>query len=354
MHDHHIHLFATAAALRSARCSPEDARDRAGLRIALQQQAPDARGWVRGVGYHESVAGNLDRSALDALLPDRPLRVQHRTGQSWILNSRAVERLGLDRDETTPSGVERDAAGYATGRVYRSDTWLRERIGPGAPPSLADVSRRLAGLGVTAVTDATPCNGPDEVAAFAAARARGELSQRVVVMGTLELSEVQPPPGIVIGPVKIHLADAELPDPDAVIAGIRAAHARRRNVAIHAVTRVVLVFALAAYEAAGVCAGDRLEHVHVAPPECIAAIARLGLTACVHPDLIEARRAQWLRDAEREDAQWLGRVDLLREAGVALLAGSDAPHGRLAPVSMGQVAPDMEVCGPAKFLPALA
>ena len=111
MHDHHIHLFATAAALRSAQCGPEAARDRAGLRVALQQQAPDARGWVRGVGYHESVAGELDRAALDALLPDRPVRVQHRTGQLWILNSRAIERLGLDHDRHAPHGVERDAAG---------------------------------------------------------------------------------------------------------------------------------------------------------------------------------------------------------------------------------------------------
>jgi predicted amidohydrolase YtcJ len=329
LHDHHIHLFATAAAMRSAQCGPEAARDGQGLRVALEQQAPDARGWVRGVGYHESVAGDLDRGALDALLPDRPVRVQHRTGQLWMLNSRAIERLDLDRDASAPSGVERDAAGYATGRVYRCDAWLRARIGPDAPPSLADVSRRLAALGVTAVTDATADNGPAEVAAFAAARARGELSQRIVVMGTLELSEIRPPPGVAIGPVKIHLAEAELPDPDAVIAAIRAAHARRRNVAIHAVTRVELVFALAAYETAGVCAGDRLEHVHVAPPECIAAVARLGLTACVHPDLIEAQRASWLDDADGVDAPWLGRVDLLRDAGVALLAGSDAPHGPL-------------------------
>lgn len=330
MHDHHIHLFATAAALRSAQCSPSDARDRKGLRVALQQQAPDPRGWIRGVGYHESVAGDLDRNALDALLPDRPVRVQHRTGQLWMLNSRAIERLGLDRDARVPSGVECDAAGYATGRVYRCDAWLRERIGPDAPPSLADVSRRLAALGVTAVTDATASNGPDELAAFAAARARGELSQRIVVMGSLELSELRPPPGVAIGPVKIHLAEAELPDPDAVIATIRAAHGRRRNVAIHATTRVELVFALAAYEAAGVCAGDRLEHVHVAPPECVATVARLGLTACVHPDLIEARRASWLDEVEAADAPWLGRIDLLRAAGVPLLPGSDAPHGPLA------------------------
>jgi predicted amidohydrolase YtcJ len=329
VHDHHIHLFATAAALASARCGPDDARDPAGLARALRDHAPDARGWVRGAGYHESVAGALDRTALDALRADVPVRVQHRSGQLWILNSLAIERLDLDRERQTPTGVERDVAGRATGRVYRSDAWLRERLGPVAPPSLAEVSSRLRALGVSAVTDATATNGPDEVAAFAAARARGELSQRVVVMGTLALSDVAPPPGIEIGAVKIHLAEAELPDLDVVIETIRAAHARGRNAAIHVVTRVELVFALAAYEAAGVRAGDRLEHVHVAPPECIAAIARLGLTVCVNEALVRERCEAWRRELEPRDRSLIGRPEQFARAGIALLSGSDAPYGPL-------------------------
>jgi len=329
VHDHHIHLLATAAALQSAQCGPHDARDRAGLARALRAHAPDARGWLRGVGYYESVAGALDRVALDAVRADVPIRVQHRSGQLWMLNSLAIERLDLDRDVQTPSGVERDGAGRATGRVYRADAWLRERLGPVAPPSLAEVSRRLTALGVEAVTDATPTNGPDELTAFAAARECGELSQRVIVMGTLALSDLAPPPGIEIGPVKIHLAEAELPELDEVIATIRAAHARGRNAAIHAVTRVELVFALAAYEATGVQAGDRLEHVHIAPPECVVAIARMGLTVCLNDALVRSRHDEWRRDLEPEDWAVIGRADTFARAGIALLAGSDAPHGPL-------------------------
>ena len=329
MHDHHIHLFATAAALASAQCGPGAARDRAGLARALAVQAPDARGWVRGVGYHESVAGELDRAGLDALRGDVPVRVQHRTGQLWLLNSRALERLGLEREPQLPPGVERDGTGRATGRLYRCDAWLRERIGADAPPSLAGVGRRLSALGITAVTDATASNGPAELAAFAAARASGELPQRLVVMGTLELSDCNPLPGIEIGPLKIHLAETQLPALEDAIGAIRAAHARKRNAAVHCLTRAELVFALAAYEAAGVKAGDRLEHVHVAPPECIAWIARLGLTVCTSPALVEARRDEWILAAEPGDRAWIGDGEALRAAGVACLFGSDAPHGPL-------------------------
>jgi predicted amidohydrolase YtcJ len=307
IHDHHIHLFATAAALASADCSRDPAR-------ALAAARPDARGWVRGVGYHESVAGELDRAALDALRGDVPVRVQHRSGQLWMLNSAALVQLGLEGGD---------------GRLYRADAWLRERLGPEPPPSLAEVGRRLTQIGVTAVTDATPTNGPAELAAFAAARARGELSQRIVVMGSLGLSGCNAPPGIEIGPVKIHLAEAELPALDEVTETIGAAHARGRNAAIHCVTRAELVFALAAYEAAGVRPGDRLEHVHVAPPECVAWIARLGLMVCTSPALIEARRGDWQRDVEPVDRAWVAPIEALRAVGVTLIEGSDAPFGPL-------------------------
>jgi predicted amidohydrolase YtcJ len=328
LHDHHIHLFATAAALASARCGPPEVRDAAGLAAALAAQAPDAEGWVRGVGYHDSVAGPLDRSALDRLRPDAALRVQQRSGQLWLLNSRAIDALALDAGVDAP-GVERDGCGRATGRLFRADAWLRARLGRQAPPSLAVLGRRLASLGVSGVSDATPDNGPAELAAFAAAQARGELPPRVVVMGTLALSDVEPPPGIEIGPVKIHLADAELPGLDELAARVRAAHARGRAVALHCVTRAELVVALAALEAAGARPGDRLEHVHVAPPACVAWIARLGLTVCVQPALVAARRADWEREVEPCDRPWLAPHAALRAAGVPLLVGSDAPYGPL-------------------------
>ncbi len=337
MHDHHIHLFATAAALESARCGPEDARDSAGLARALREHASDARGWVRGVGYHESVAGDVRPRCARCAARRRPgpRAAPQRPALDPELARRSNGSASIATG-STPSGVERDGAGRATGRVYRSDAWLRERLGPVEPPSLGEVSRRLRALGVTVVTDATAANGPVEVAAFAAARARGELSQRVIVMGTLALSDVAPPAGIEIGPVKIHLAEAELPDLGDVVETIRAAHARGRNAAIHAVTRVELVFALAAYEAAGVRAGDRLEHVHVAPPECVAAIARLGLTVCVNEALVQSRCEAWRHELDPRDRSLIGRPESFAPSGIALLSGSDAPYGPLCvPAAVG-------------------
>ena len=117
LHDHHIHLLALAAAARSVRVGPADVGGAEGFARSLR--AADAElepgRWVRAVGYHESVAGPLDRYDLDAIVPGRPVRVQHRSGAMWVVNSSAAMALGLAAG--SPTGVELAADGTPTGRL---------------------------------------------------------------------------------------------------------------------------------------------------------------------------------------------------------------------------------------------
>ncbi|MDJ0869201.1 MAG: amidohydrolase family protein [Myxococcota bacterium] len=323
LHDHHLHLFAWAAAQGSVRCGPPEVRDLAGLARALAE-AGDGE-WIRGVGYHESVAGRLDRDALDRLAPGRRVRVQHRSGALWMLSSPAVESLGLDA-APTPAGVERDAAGRASGRVFGLDAWLRRRLGATATPSLAAVGRALARFGVTGVTDATPHNGAAELEAFVAALRAGELPQRLVVMGGERLPH--PASGRAArGARKIWLREAELPALAELEGWIRAAHGEGRPVAVHCTTRVELLLTLAAFASAGARPGDRLEHASVAPPEAVAQVAALPLTVVTQPHFIEERGDAYRREVEPIDRPWLYRCRAWLEAGVPLAAGTDAPFG---------------------------
>ena len=327
LHDHHLHLFALAAARTSVRCGPPDIHDADELADALAH-GELTRGWLRGVGYHESVAGPVDRAALDRLAPDVPCRVQHRSGALWVLNSRALAELGLDGG-VDAEGVERDADGRATGRLFRLDAWLRERLGAGAFPDLSPVGQTLARAGVTGVTDATATNGPVELAALRLAQARGELVQRLLVMGTPELPSLgngaHAP--LARGPVKLVLAENALPALDALTATIARAHDGSRAVAIHCVTRAELLLALAALEAAGSHDGDRIEHASVTPPDAFATLASLGTTVVTQPNFVRERGDAYFAEVEPRDRPDLYRCRSLEDAGIALGGGTDAPFG---------------------------
>lgn len=353
LHDHHLHLFALAAAAGSLRCGPPEVAEEAMLGAALRRTADrhlaDGEGdaWIRGVGYHESVAGELDAPRLDALERRVPIRIQHRTGACWIVNGAGLARLGLGGllAPEVPAGVERDAGGRATGRLFRMDAWLRERLGaPAAPPRLDAVGERLARFGVCGVTDASPGNGPSELAAIGAAHARGALPQQVWLMGGRSLPEPCGA-GVFRSAWKVILDEARLPELAVLEAGIAEAHADGRRVAVHCVTRTELVFAIAAFRAAGSLPGDRIEHAAVAPPELLEPVAALGLCVVTQPGFVRERGDAYLRDVAPRDRPWLYRGRGLLAAGIPLGGGTDAPFGDPDPWLAMQAAVDRRTTG---------
>jgi len=321
LNDHHAHLFAAAAALASVRCGPPHVADVLSLGAALA--AAPGTGWLRGVGYHESVAGPLDRHVLDRMICIRPARIQHRTGACWILNGAAIAELGLDAGADAP-GIERDATGRATGRLFRLDRWLRARV-PREPVSLRALSARLARCGVTGVTDAGAENDGCALAAIGEAQLSGDLVQRVRAMGNESLPTAR---GECLerGELKIVLEERSLPSLATLAARIASAHRAERCAAIHCVTRVELLLALTAFDEAGAERGDRLEHASVAPPEAVARIRELGLRVVTQPSFIAERGDQYAVDVDPADRPWLYRARAFLAAGVPLAAGSDAPY----------------------------
>lgn len=298
LHDHHIHLLATAAAASSVPCGPESVAGPEGLAAALR--GVPGTGWVRGIGYDESVAGPLDRARLDELVPNRPVRVQHRSGALWMINSAGLDLLG--------------PAAPADGLLFRRDAWLRERLGDAALPPLAEWGRRLASYGVTGVTDATP--GASETLA----RAATALPQRVVSLG-------DPAAGLTTGPRKIVLGDHDLPTYDELAAAIRSARDEERAIAVHSVTRDSLLLLCAVLEEVGSVPGDRVEHAAVAPPQAVAALAGRGMVVVTQPSLIASRGDDYLDRVEPDDIAHLWRHGSLLQAGIVVLCSSDAPYG---------------------------
>ncbi|MGY4710647.1 amidohydrolase family protein [Mycolicibacterium sp. CBM1] len=294
LHDHHVHLRAAAAALDSVHVGPAVVHGRDQLAQVLGQAQIGDDGWVRAVGYHESGAGPLDRQLLDTLSPAVPVRIQHRSGVLWYLNSAGLAAVGLPDH---PDGRLRSYDNWSDA-VARRDT------------SLAEVSRRLLQCGVTGVTDATPDLGADDIVTLTEEHRHGGLHQRVHWLA----------------PGKRILHDDAL-DLDELIAWIAATHAERRPVAVHCVTAPQLVVTLAALRAAGTHPGDRIEHAAVVPEDGIAQLAELGVLVVTQPNFVAERGDQYLCDVEPEDLPALWRLASLRQAGVRVALSTDFPFG---------------------------
>ena len=75
LHDHHVHVRSAASALDSFSVGPPGVSTKEQLAQILSNATPGPDGWIRAVGYHESVAGDLDRAALDVVVPNVPVRI---------------------------------------------------------------------------------------------------------------------------------------------------------------------------------------------------------------------------------------------------------------------------------------
>ena len=169
------------------------------------------------------------------------------------------------------------------------------------------------------------------------------LPQRVVVTGGLELPTDD---GLPRGPVKLVIADHEVPDLDGLAAAIAAA-ARRRIAPwpCTAYTAPALALLLAAWDLVGVRPGDRVEHGAVVPPTAIARLAQLGVIVVTQPNFVAERGDRYRAEVDDGEQPDLWRCGSLRAAGVPVAAGTDAPFGRPDPWAAMAAAVDRRTGG---------
>ena len=316
--DHHCHLLASAA--QSSSVDLHDVQSLEQLAGRLRQLA--GSGWIRAIGCPPLLAGSLTAHTLDSWQLDRPVRVQDQTGALWVLNSAALARIG----ENLPLCVEREGDGRVTGRVWRGDAWLGQKIGR-TLPDLARVGARLARLGITAITDASATTDDDTARLLADAHRAGKLPQHLTLMSAGGLARSHDG-AFETGPAKILLDERELPPLGHLADRITVAREQRRTVAVHCVTAAELALTLAAFQAGGTRPGDRIEHGNVIPADAIPLIRHLGLAVVIQPGWIATRGDRYLADVERVDRPDLLRCATLLNAGIRVSAGSDSPYGQ--------------------------
>jgi predicted amidohydrolase YtcJ len=190
--DGHIHPFNGGRMLRSCNLqySPlTETQFLARIQACLDAE-PDASdsailnvvGWYRQ--YMQPAGTEADRYTLDKLRTRRPIAVTNRDLHSVLLNSRALELVGIDDTTTNPNGgqIVRNPQGKATGILEDAAIGFLYKV---MPPPKADDDRQdleaaikaMAQAGVTTFLDALTTR--DKLPFYAEMADAGRLTARV-------------------------------------------------------------------------------------------------------------------------------------------------------------------------------
>ncbi|MAI41312.1 MAG: amidohydrolase family protein [Candidatus Azotimanducaceae bacterium] len=327
LNDHHVHLTSYAASLNSVCCGPPSIVSEEQLAYVLNKQSGNY--WLRGTEFHESVLEDLDRAWLDKNAPERPIRIQHRSGRLWIFNSLGLEIIQSAARMLKPH--ERNQLNSNNGRLYDVDEIL-SRITRTEGPPIDIASKKLAALGITGINDMTPTNDPNVWNWLSNLQESGDLLQKVRLSGLPSLTKIQSRSSrITLGETKVHLHDSCLPDFGELVEIINISHKSNRGIAVHCVTETELVFTLAAFKTAGTIPGDRIEHASMIPPTLIEQLFELNLGVVTQPNFIFERGDNYIEDIPEEEHPFLYRCKTLLDAGIPVAFGTDLPFGNPSP-----------------------
>ena len=353
--DAHCHLLAYASSLSAADCRPSAVSTIADIQRAVRRRTATAAPgeWVRAFGYDElelAERRHPTRWELDEASPRNPVRLSHGSGHAVVLNSLGLEAVGISTSTLEPPGavIERSTeTGEPSGVLLEMDGYLDGRI-----PSLAEdelfralglAGERMLSRGITSVQDATAANSLDRWTLFGKIKERGIFGPRVTMMpGAAYLSDFTGQGiGFAHGDDLLNLGAAKImltatagrlhPEVDAVWATVLEAQTEGFPVAIHAVEPQTVIAAAGAIAYArarggpGATLRHRVEHCSECPPEAIEALAAAGAVVVTQPGFVYHRGRRYLAAVPPERRRWLYPVRSLREAGICVGSGSDAP-----------------------------
>ena len=177
--DAHCHFFSGLRKMMSLDLSPQAVNSISDIQAALRRKVhyvPKGT-WISGTDYNEFYLAEKrhpTRLDLDVAAPDHPVILTHRSLHACILNSLAMQKIGIDNETPEPEGglIERDLeSGLPNGILYEMLPWVQKRIK--SPLSAAEyewgcreLDHLLLARGITSFTDATVTNDAAQIAAF--------------------------------------------------------------------------------------------------------------------------------------------------------------------------------------------
>ncbi|MCX6005959.1 MAG: amidohydrolase [Chloroflexi bacterium] len=348
-HDAHCHVVGYAESLVNVDVSPSSVHsiDDMVQKIKRAASMAPAGSWIRCTGYNEFYLSETrppTRHDLDRATIAYPVKLMHRSGHAYVLNTPAMAIAGITNELEEPPGgmIDRDLdTGEPNGLLFGMGRYLANVVPPLSDNEL-DMAIKYAGkalvsLGVTSVQDASPGNDLNRWRQFLDWKKRGLFAPRTMLMFGPEQVEILPlhdkRSGLRSGAVKIVLDEVRgcLNPPQAELNKMIAAiHDRHLQVAIHAVEETTidaaikaLIFALEKYPLHG--HRHRIEHCSICTADNAGKLAKLGAVIVTNPSFIYYSGERYLATVHASQRKHLYALNTMLQAGLRIAAGSDAP-----------------------------
>ncbi len=174
--------------LREVDCDLRSIKD---IQKAIAERAAKTPkgGWVLGFKYDDTKTSEgriVNIADLDLVAPDHPVRIQHRGGHTFYVNSQAMKLAGISESTPDPQGglFDRDGSSKKlNGRIKESACLDFEKVIPNSytrddlREGVKLISKMMSKTGITSVHDAY--GSPEYLRAFQDAHEAGDLSLRV-------------------------------------------------------------------------------------------------------------------------------------------------------------------------------
>ena len=353
-HDAHCHFFALASRLQQLDCGPDNAPSIKHLIRLISHKArktPPGQ-WLRAYGYDEHLlkeARHPTAADLDRATPDQPVRLDHRTGHATILNTAAMNLLGIGPAFQGPAHgvVLRGESGSPSGVFLEMTPEISRLMRPFHNPyefkeGVRNANTLLLSKGITSIQDAGPGNNVDQWRTFRRLKRQGILTPRVTMMTGLShasdeelrnAASMARDSVLRLGPVKVMLTSTTgvLQPTAAELTEIALHHHRKgRQLAFHAIeAEAVIAAAHAIAEARDAHPRPdprhRIEHCAEALPEILRLVKDSGAMVVTQPGFIYHHGPKYLAQVDPGLIPHLYPLASLDSAAIPWAAGSDAP-----------------------------
>lgn len=353
--DAHCHVRAYAENLVSVGLSPREGVDsideiQKRIRQCAQSRLPGT--WIRGKSYNECYLAegrHPTRWDLDTATSQHPVKLTHRSGHAHVLNSLALQQVGISAQTGDPDDglIDRDwSTGEPTGILYGMGSFLSGKI-----PALNDeeinkgvalVNKKLLSCGITSVQDASSYNDLNRWKQFEAWKAQGLFKPRLTMMmgrrgfalsQCLFHSTLIDRTHLRSGGIKIivHEVTGSLsPGQEELNEIVLAIHKAGLQVILHAVEENTIEAACNAIEYAlrSFPRRDprhRIEHCSLCPSRLVDRIRELGIVVVTQPPFIYYSGNRYLQTVPPEKHKHLYPAGKMLQQGITVGASSDSP-----------------------------